>query len=178
MHNGVNMTEQIPPIVVMGVSGSGKSTIGDLLAVKLERSFIDGDALHPQSNRDKMAAGSALNDEDRRPWLEIIGRRLAESREEGKPIVLACSALKRSYRDLIRAHEPSTLFIHLSGGKSLIGERMAARSHEFMPPSLLTSQLATLEEPGNDEHVLTADIAQTPQQIIDGLMAALRPNSH
>ena len=167
------MTETIPPIVVMGVSGSGKSTIGDLLARRLERAFIDGDSLHPQSNRDKMAAGHALDDADRAPWLEIIGLKLAETNHAGSPIVLACSALKRSYRDLIRAHEPSTLFVHLSGGKSLIGERMSARAHEFMPASLLASQLATLEEPGSDERVLTADITQTPAQIVDALLAAL-----
>ncbi|GAA1410925.1 gluconokinase [Glutamicibacter uratoxydans] len=172
------MTEQIPPIVVMGVSGSGKSTIGDLLAKGLHREFVDGDSLHPQSNRDKMASGHALNDEDRAPWLEKIGRTLADSARQGRPIVLACSALKRSYRDLIRAHEPAALFVHLAGGKSLIGERMAARSHEFMPPSLLTSQLATLEEPGSDEHVLTADISQTPEQIVQSLMDALLPKSN
>ncbi|MFJ2617743.1 gluconokinase [Glutamicibacter sp. NPDC087344] len=167
------MTEKVPPIVVMGVSGSGKSTIGAMLAEKLGHEFIDGDSLHPVANKDKMAAGHALDDTDRRPWLEIIGGTLAQTNREGHPVIIACSALKRSYRDLIRSHEPQTLFVHLSGGKTLIHDRMAAREHEYMPPSLLTSQLATLEEPTVDEHVLTADITRSPEQIVDDLLIDL-----
>ncbi|WP_313814019.1 gluconokinase [Glutamicibacter sp.] len=167
------MTNKIPPIVVMGVSGSGKSTIGAMLASELRLEFIDGDALHPQSNRDKMASGQALNDADRKPWLEIIGETLAEAHGHDHSLVVACSALKRSYRDLIRSLEPTTLFVHLSGGKSLLSDRMAGRTHEFMPVSLLTSQLATLEEPDSDERVLTADISMTPQQIVRKLIAEL-----
>lgn len=167
------MTTNQTPIIVMGVSGSGKSTIGALLAEKLEQEFIDGDALHPEENRTKMAAGIALDDADRTPWLNNIGEKLSDSKKAGAPVIIACSALKRSYRDLIRSHEPDTLFVHLTGGKQLIGERMAARKHEFMPTSLLTSQLATLEEPSSDEHVLLAEIAHTPEQIVSDLLEAL-----
>lgn len=167
------MTTNQTPIIVMGVSGSGKSTIGALLAEKLEQEFIDGDALHPEENRTKMAAGIALDDADRTPWLNNIGEKLSDSNKAGAPVIIACSALKRSYRDLIRSHEPDTLFVHLTGGKQLIGERMAARKHEFMPTSLLTSQLATLEEPSSDEHVLLAEIAHTPEQIVSDLLEAL-----
>ncbi|MGP5123324.1 gluconokinase [Glutamicibacter ardleyensis] len=167
------MTTNQTPIIVMGVSGSGKSTIGALLAEKLEQEFIDGDALHPEENRIKMAAGIALDDADRRPWLNNIGEKLSDSNKAGAPVIIACSALKRSYRDLIRSHEPDTLFVHLTGGKQLIGERMAARKHEFMPTSLLTSQLATLEEPSSDEHVLLAEVAHTPEQIVSDLLEAL-----
>lgn len=168
------MTNKQTPIIVMGVSGSGKSTIGALLAKKLGQEFIDGDELHPQANRTKMAAGIALDDADRTPWLENIGKKLAASQQAGTPVIIACSALKHSYRDLIRLHEPATQFVHLSGAKKLIGERMAAREHEFMPTSLLTSQLATLEEPSGDEHVLRADINQSPEQIVNELFEQLQ----
>lgn len=167
------MTEKTPPIVVMGVSGSGKTTIGAMLAEGLGREFIDGDSLHPAANKQKMGAGHSLNDADRKPWLEIIGQKLAASEAAGEPLVVACSALKRSYRDLIRFHEPRTLFVHLTGGEALLGERMAGRNHEFMPASLLTSQLATLEAPEHDELVLSADISLEPEQIVAHLLANL-----
>lgn len=129
------MSELVPPIVVMGVSGSGKSTIGQMLADALHREFIDGDSLHPDANRQKMAAGQALNDQDREPWLRVIGQKLTDGTAQGEPLVIACSALKRDYRDLIRSLEPATLFVHLAGVPNLIRDRMNARSHEYMPTS-------------------------------------------
>ncbi len=167
------MSELVPAIVVMGVSGSGKTTIGQMLADELNRQFIDGDSLHPESNKNKMAAGEALNDQDREPWLRVIGEKLADGTQQGAPLVIACSALKRSYRDLIRSLEPSTIFVHLTGGSTVIRDRMNARSHEYMPSSLLDSQLATLELPTVDEAVLTADISNSPEDIVRKLVADL-----
>lgn len=172
------MSELVPPIVVMGVSGSGKSTIGQMLADALHREFIDGDSLHPESNREKMAAGHPLNDEDREPWLREIGQKLADGKVAGAPLVIACSALRRAYRDLIRSLEPTTVFVHLTGGSTLIRDRMNARSHEYMPSSLLDSQLATLELPEIDEAVLTADITQAPEDIVRQLVADLAAVKH
>lgn len=167
------MSKQVPPIVVMGVSGSGKSTIGQLLADQLDHEFIDGDSLHPAANKQKMAAGQALDDADREPWLRVIGQQLAQSKQRGATLVIACSALKRSYRDLIRSLEPDTVFVHLAGVPTLIRDRMNARDHEYMPSSLLDSQLATLEAPAAEEQVLTADIAQSPEHIVRQLVAEL-----
>ncbi|WP_418909215.1 gluconokinase [Glutamicibacter endophyticus] len=160
------MMSDVTPMVVMGVSGSGKSTVGAMIAQRLGIEFIDGDSLHPESNRAKMAAGQPLDDADRRPWLEIIGRTLAESQQAGAPVVIACSALKRSYRDLIRSFEPTTRFVHLAGTPETLSERLAARNHEFMPASLLTSQLSTLEEPGAEESAILADISASPEDIV------------
>ncbi|MFJ2351803.1 gluconokinase [Glutamicibacter sp. NPDC087673] len=167
------MSEQVPPLVVMGVSGSGKTTIGKMLADQLHHEFIDGDNLHPKANKEKMAGGQSLDDADREPWLQLIGAKLAESNRHQAPLVIACSALKRSYRDLILSLEPATIFIHLTGVPTLIRDRMNARSHEYMPTSLLDSQLATLEAPDADEPVLSADIADSPEGIVRQLIAKL-----
>jgi carbohydrate kinase (thermoresistant glucokinase family) len=150
-------------VIVMGVSGCGKSTVGELLGTELATGFLDGDSLHPQTNIDKMAAGHPLNDEDREPWLREVGERLG-SNESGS-MVIACSALKRKYRDTIRAHAPGTVFIHLHGTVEMLAERMAARPGHFMPVGLLESQLATLEPLESDEAGVVLDIAATPAQL-------------
>ncbi|OBK95484.1 gluconate kinase [Mycobacterium asiaticum] len=145
-----------PPVVVMGVSGSGKSTVGAALARRLEVPFEDADRLHPQANIDKMAAGEALTDADRRPWLDRVGAWLAEHRDGG---VMCCSALKRAYRDQLRGHCDRVRFLHLDGTPELIERRMADRTGHFMPPSLLRSQFDTLEPLGADERGVVVDLS-------------------
>ena len=152
------------PVVVMGVSGSGKTTVGAALADALGLRFVDGDALHPAANVAKMAAGIPFDDADRAPWLDAIGAVLAAG-----PVVVACSALKRAYRDRLRAAAPGLQLVFLDGDRSLLASRMAARPGHFMPTSLLDSQLATLERPEPDEHALTADIARPAGEIVTAL---------
>lgn len=146
----------------MGVSGSGKSTVGALLAEDLGGEYLDGDVLHPQANIDKMAAGIPLTDEDREPWLRIIGERMAEA--DGV-LVIGCSALRRKYRDLIRHAAPDTRFVHLVGSHDLLAERMTTRPGHFMPPALLESQIATLEPLEPDEAGKEFDISESPEKI-------------
>jgi gluconokinase len=134
-------------VVMMGVSGAGKTVVGSALAASLGRPFVDGDDLHPVANKEKMRAGIPLTDEDREPWLRIIGERLAV----GDGVVLACSALKRRYRDLLRRYAPGAFFVHLDPRREVLQEHLAARSHEYMPPSLLNSQLDALEPLQPDE---------------------------
>jgi gluconokinase len=156
-------------IVVMGVSGSGKSTVGALLAAELGLPFIDGDQLHPPSNRQKMAAGVPLDDADRAPWLDAIAAVLDRA-----PVIVACSALKRRYRDRLRAAAPTLRFIYLAAPPALLARRLAGRSHEFMPSSMLKSQLDTLEPPDADEAALTVDVDSTPQAIVERAAQWLR----
>jgi gluconokinase len=160
------VTNSYPPLVVMGVSGSGKSTIGSRLAATLGMEFIDGDDLHPRANKEKMAAGHPLNDEDRAPWLEIIADRIGAELADGRPIVVACSALKRRYRALLGAHAPSTVFVHLTGERDVISERQSHRNHEYMPNSLLDSQFATLEPLEEGERGIAVDLGQTPDAMV------------
>lgn len=166
------MTSENNPlhVVVMGVSGSGKTTVGLMLAERLGLPYYDGDDLHPQSNIDKMAQGIPLTDEDRWPWLQLIGEWLAERPEGG---VIGCSALKRSYRDAIRAASPGVVFVHVHGAKELLRERMAHRPGHFMPASLLDSQFDTLETLGDDEAGEVFDVADTPDRIVDAAVVWL-----
>lgn len=158
----------------MGVSGSGKSTVGTRVAQELGVAFIDGDDLHPVANKEKMAGGHALDDDDRYPWLERIGAELAAAAASGRPIVIACSALRRKYRDILRSAEPGTRFVYLKGDRHLIGRRIAQRQHEFMPASLLETQLGTLEPPGQDEAPITVDIDQDLDLMVEAVTALLR----
>ncbi len=155
-------------IVVMGVSGCGKSSVGLALAEALGARFIDGDDLHPEANKAKMAAGIPLNDDDRWPWLDLVGEALAESNT-----VVACSALKRVYRERILAAAPGTFFVHLHGTRELLAQRMNARPNHFMPVSLLDSQLNTLELLGADEPGVMLDIALPINQLVAAAKAAL-----
>lgn len=156
-------------VVVMGVSGSGKSTVGAALARRLRVPFVDADTLHPAANIAKMAAGEPLDDDDRYPWLERVGDWLAAHRDGG---VVSCSALKRAYRDQLRAHCPGVEFLHLSGSAELIGGRLAARTEHFMPLALLRSQLDTLEPLGTDEAGSTVDIGPDADAIVDAVVRA------
>ena len=159
------------PIVVMGVSGSGKSTVGTALAARLGATFKDADDLHPLPNVQKMAAGVPLTDDDRWPWLRLVGAELAAEHPYG--IVVACSALKRTYRDAIRAAAPSTKFIHLNVDPSILMERMFQRPGQFMPPALLASHLETLETLETDEDgmpvICEGGIETLPDKILENL---------
>ena len=162
-------------IIVMGVSGSGKSTIGALIAGALGVPFVDGDALHPQSNIEKMAGGKPLNDDDRWPWLTVVGQTLAEAGATGKGMVIACSALRRAYRQTILDSAPQARFVHLDGSREVLSARIEGRSGHFMPPSLLDSQFATLEPLGADEPGMVIDIDQAVAEIVSEAVAKIRP---
>jgi gluconokinase len=156
------------PIVVMGVSGSGKSTVGAALAQRLRVPFADADDFHPPANIAKMTAGQPLDDVDRHPWLEAIGEWLDHHDGGG---VMSCSALKRKYRDQLRHHCPDVEFLHLSGTPEVIGRRQASRPGHFMPASLLASQFATLEPLEPDERGIAIDVDQNIDSIIDNYVA-------
>ena len=161
----------------MGVSGCGKSTVGALLAERLGVPFVDGDDLHPAANKEKMRSGQSLDDDDRRPWLLAIGRAMRDSLEAGTPSIVACSALKRAYRDLLRDAVPGLVVVHLAGDPTTIASRLAARSHEYMPAGLLASQLAALEPVQDDERHVVVDLRQTPEEMVERIAAdpALAP---
>lgn len=157
--------------VIMGVSGSGKSLIGSALARALAIDFVEGDEYHPAENVQRMARGVALTDDDRREWLQSLAARIRDAHDGGTGLVLTCSALKRSYRDVLRAASPQLQFVFLKGSRALIAERLAGRRGHFMHPSLLDSQFATLQEPTPDEHVWVCDIRKSPEDIVAGLVA-------
>jgi gluconokinase len=162
-------------IIVMGVSSSGKSTVGQSIARRMHVPFLDGDGYHPEANVEKMRGGIALEDADRWPWLERLAQALHEAADRKDAAVGACSALKRSYRDYLteKAGEPIT-FVYLHGSKEVIGERMARRQHEYMPTSLLDSQFATLEVPDEaKENVLTVPVTDSVEKITQTVLKTL-----
>ncbi|MFD2183413.1 gluconokinase [Rhodoplanes azumiensis] len=156
-------------VVLMGVSGSGKTTIGTLLAARLGCGFSDADSFHPPANVEKMRAGIALSDDDRRPWLAALRQAIEDWEAQGLDQVLACSALKRAYRDILAPHG-DVVFVYLKGSADLIARRLAGRTGHYMNPALLDSQFATLEEPAD---AVTVDIAKPPDAIVTAILAAL-----
>ena len=160
-------------VVVMGVAGSGKTTVARLLAETLGWHYQEGDALHPPENVAKMSGGTPLADADRIPWLNKIAARIDEWRAKGDSGVVTCSALKQAYRDIIIDGRPYVALVHLKGSRELIGRRMAARQGHFMPTALLDDQFATLQEPSPDEHAIAIDVSGTPFQIVDKIMQRL-----
>jgi gluconokinase/shikimate kinase len=158
-------------LVVMGVSGCGKSTIAGVLAGRLGWPIEEGDDLHPQANIDKMAHGHPLIDADRWPWLDRVADWIRAHTDAGEPGIITCSALKRSYRDVLRGVD--VVFVYLHGSRELIAARLAARHGHFMPPTLLDSQLADLEEPGPDENAIRIEIGGTPAEQADRIIDRL-----
>jgi gluconokinase len=161
-------------LVVMGVSGSGKSTIARLLSRVLDWPMREGDELHPPANIEKMRHGIPLDDDDRRPWLEAIAQVIDTWRQRDQAGIITCSALKGRYRDGLAAGRREVCFIYLQGSKELIQMRLASRSGHFMPPALLASQFADLEEPTHEERAVTVDISGTPEAIAQQILSQLR----
>ena len=162
-------------LIVMGVSGAGKSTIGEKLAERLGWKFEDGDRFHPPSNVAKMSAGQPLTDEDRRPWLRAIADEIAGVCEAAGHVVIASSALKRAYRDILVNGRPDVRIIYLDGPQELIASRLALRKNHFMPPGLLESQFRTLEPPDASENPVTVSIDGSVETVVDDIIRQLRP---
>ena len=161
-------------LVVMGTAGAGKSRIGTALAEALHVPFIEGDAFHPPENVAQMAAGIPLTDDDRQGWLHALAHALRVARQNGTGVVLACSALKRRYRDVLRGGDDTIRFIMLEGDAALLRERLTARAGHYMSAAMLDSQLDALEPPGPDEDALTCDVGQAPGDIVSAIVAQLR----
>jgi carbohydrate kinase (thermoresistant glucokinase family) len=164
--------DRAPLIVVMGVSGSGKSTVANMLAHRLHCPMLEGDSLHSRENIHRMSMGTPLTDEDRRPWLAAIAACLSKAARESRGLVVACSALKRAARDVLRG-DAQLIFVYLAGTRQLLEARLAARHGHFMPKTLLDSQLQSLEEPGPDERAIVCDISETPTAIVERIVSLL-----
>ncbi|WP_250452237.1 gluconokinase [Caballeronia sp. ATUFL_M2_KS44] len=160
-------------LIAMGVSGAGKSLIGELLAERLHCPFTDGDAFHSAANKEKMHRGIPLTDDDRWPWLKTVRAAIEEKQRAGETAVFTCSSLKRSYRDVLRDGDKDVCFVYLQGTMDVLRERLGHRTGHFFDPSLLQSQLDTLEEPGEDE-AITESIELTPEQIVDNVIEKLK----
>jgi gluconokinase len=160
--------------VVMGVSGSGKTTVADGVARRNGWQLVEGDKLHPPANVAKMKSGTPLTDADRWPWLRAIAQEIDAIRARGESAVVASSALKRAYRDILIGDRPDVALVYLQGSKDLIARRMAARKNHFMPPALLDSQFATLEAPTEDEHPIVVSIEPPPDAIVDEVVRKLK----
>ena len=164
----------IAAVVVMGVSGAGKSTVGRLIAARLGCPFRDADSFHPKANIEKMSRGEPLTDEDRWPWLRAIAGWIAQRRSAGETGVVTCSALKRAYRDIVTHKQSADVrLVYLKGDFDLIEARLKARKGHFMPPGLLRSQFAALEEPRADEHAITVSVDATPEAIAESVVRQL-----
>lgn len=174
MNSGVAVPVEPPVVLVMmGVSGCGKSTVAGLLAGRLDWALEEGDDLHPQANKDKMAAGHPLTDDDRWPWLEKIAEWAEEQLGAGQSGLITCSALKRSYRDLIDRRGSGVVFVYLAGSRKVISTRLVARQGHYMPSSLLDSQFADLQEPGPDEPAVRIDVGPSARVIAQNVLDAL-----
>ena len=154
-----------PVVVLMGVSGAGKTTVGRLLAGLLDAEFAEGDAFHPTNNIAKMSNGTPLDDADRLPWLNAIAASIDRARGNGRGMVVTCSALKRAYRDILIGPRAGVALVYLRGSHDLIGRRLGTRKGHFMPPQLLESQFAALQEPGDDERAIVVDVTASPKKI-------------
>jgi len=160
-------------LVVMGVSGSGKTTLATALARSLNVAFEEGDTLHPPANVAKMKAGQPLSDDDRAPWLARVKEWIETHLDHGQSGIITCSALKRAYRDVLRANRANVVFVYIDGDESLIRQRLSGRKGHFMPPSLLSSQFATLEPPTENEHPIVVSAADIPSEQVRKAIEAL-----
>jgi len=157
--------QEIPPLIFMGVSGAGKTTVGSHVAATLSGTYLDADDYHPPANKERMRQGIPLTDDDRLPWLEAVGRAAAEALDQGALPVVGCSSLKRAHRDILRRFVPDAVFVHLAGRPEIIRDRMAGRAHEFMPDSLLDSQFAELEQPADTENHIHVEISSVDMDV-------------
>lgn len=160
-------------LIAMGVSGAGKTLIGEMLAERLQCTFTDGDAFHSEANKEKMHKGIPLTDEDRWPWLRTIRAAIVEKQTAHETAVFTCSSLKRSYRDVLRDGDEDVCFVYLKGSREVLQSRLTTRTGHFFDPSLLQSQLDTLEEPGDDE-AITVSIELTPEEIVEETLSKLQ----